>query len=203
MSLNLSKIKSTSRPVTLIEEGTYPARVVQIIDLGVQRNNFDAAKPPKQKVRVSYELVTEFVEDENGDPDESRPRWVHEEFFLSPMTQEKGTSTKRMKAYDPKGELEGDLTLALGRPCLVTVSTKQKKDKTGSYNIVPTDGVSAPMKGFPVPELVNDPVLFLTDSWDEEIYQSLPEFIRDIIDSRVVADSEEPEASDPADDEGW
>ena len=65
MGLNVNNApKSTGgkEPQPPIEAGSYPARVVQIIDLGVQNQNDwkGKAKPPIHMLRTTYELVDEF-----------------------------------------------------------------------------------------------------------------------------------------------
>ena len=64
--------------------GTYPARLVQMIDLGVQtrRPYKGEAKDPIQMIRTTYELTTEFMKNEDGTDDTTKPRWISEDFPL-------------------------------------------------------------------------------------------------------------------------
>ena len=51
-----------------IDAGTYPARVVSILDLGLQpqRPYQGQDKPPKHEIRATYELVDEFCVGDDG-----------------------------------------------------------------------------------------------------------------------------------------
>lgn len=185
MGLNLNEVKQSSgSSAPLLEAGTYPARVVQIVDLGLQANTFDPAKPPRQKVRVTYELVSEFLLDDEGNEDETKPRLIGEAFFLSHIGNEKGTSTQRIKAYDPKNETGGDLTRCVGSACMLTIVHQQPKDKTKNpYAKVAT--VTPPPKGFPIPEAQNPAVVFLLDEPDLEVYNTLIDFVKEDIKGAV------------------
>ena len=71
--LNAKKRQYTNRPpVELLEANNYPARVVQVIDLGLQaqRPYQGKDKPPAYEIMLTYELGTEFMRDE----DEIKPR---------------------------------------------------------------------------------------------------------------------------------
>ena len=68
--------------------GTYPARLVQVIDLGVQprRPYKGEPKEPIHMVRTTYELTTEFMKNEDGTDDVTRPRWISEDFAFYPLS---------------------------------------------------------------------------------------------------------------------
>lgn len=184
MALNASKVKSQSAPknFTPLEAGNYLARLVQVIDLGMQKQRpyQGQEKPPAHEVMLTYELGTEFVKDENGNDQEDKPRWISESIPLRSLEQDLAKSTKRIKALDPKMECAGDLAAMVGLPCTVTVVTNpDKKDPTKIYTNV--GNVTPPMKGIPVPELVNPPKVLDLDVPDMEVFESLPEWVQDKI----------------------
>ena len=184
MALNASKVKSSAAPknFTPLEAGNYLARLVQVIDLGMQeqRPYQGQEKPPAYEVMLTYELGTEFVKDENGNDQEDKPRWISETLPLRSLQQDLAKSTKRIKALDPKMACAGDLAAMVGLPCTVTVVTNpDKKDPTKVYTNV--GNVTPPMKGIPVPELVNEAKVFDLDEPDMEIFGSLPEWLQDKI----------------------
>lgn len=176
MSLLLNGNKSSS--VEPMEAGVYPARVVQIIDLGRQQKyNYKTGEQelwddgnPKisPEVRITFELPTEFV---NDDP--SKPRWMGKDYTVS--THQMAALTKLLQATDPTIK---SLDKLIGLPLMVEVGmTSGGKNKVA--------GVSKLMKGMEVPELINPPVIFDVSSFDQEVYETLPPFVRDKIDNRV------------------
>ena len=183
MALNASKITGTGggTQAKVLDPGNYPARVAQVIDLGLQaqRPYEGKEKAPANEIMVTYELVTEFLEDEDGNPDESRPRWISERFPLFSLKSERAKSTGRYLAIDPGVDCGGDWSLLVGKPCLVAVVNNVSKSNGKTYNNV--GGVSQPIKGMVVPELVNEPKVFDLESPDLEVFESLPDWIKDII----------------------
>lgn len=157
--------------------GTYMARLVQVLDLGLQPQEYQGQiKDPKQEVNLTYELVTEFMKDDEGKPDETKPRWVGESFVLNNLKADLAKSTKRIKAIDQKNEFKGNLIDMIGMPCLVTIA-HNKSQKTGNIyaNI---SMVSPPMAGIPCPPLKNEPKVFDLSNPDPAIFLSLPEFLQ-------------------------
>ena len=63
-----------------MEPGTYGARLVQILILGVQpqREFKGEAKPPKLEIMLTYEFNDEFMKDEDGEDILDKPRWLSE-----------------------------------------------------------------------------------------------------------------------------
>ena len=51
-----------------MDAGTYPARIVQVLDMGVQEQQpfKGEPKPPVQELMVTYEFADEFIKDEEG-----------------------------------------------------------------------------------------------------------------------------------------
>ena len=157
--------------------GTYMARLVQVLDLGLQPQEYQGQiKDPKQEVNLTYELVTEFMKDDEGKPDETKPRWVGESFVLNNLKADLAKSTKRIKAIDQKNEFKGNLIDMIGMPCLVTIA-HNKSQKTGNIyaNI---SMVSPPMAGIPCPPLKNEPKVFDLSNPDPAIFLALPEFLQ-------------------------
>lgn len=152
-----------------IEEGTYAARLVQVVDLGLQEMEDFKTKKVKQQHRIwmVFEIPDETIEIDG----EERPRWQGKEFTLS--YHEKATLPRVIKALDPKGEAK---TLAdlLGRPCMVNIGS------TANDNAKITDIVRLPNK-MPVGELQNPAKAFDMDEPDMEVYDSLPDWLKDKI----------------------
>src|SRR5690554_5331156 len=114
-----------------MEPGTYPARVVQIIDLGLQNQRpFQGQeKPPAREIAITYEFVDEFMKDENGEDQEDKPRWLTEIMPLHNLSSERAKSTQRYNALDPNMVYDGDFSQLVDTPCNVTVVQNPGKGK--------------------------------------------------------------------------
>jgi len=182
MALNSNKepAPQSNRPKTPdLEAGNYMGRVVQVLDLGLQpqRPFKGEEKPPAHEIMITYELGTEFLKDEEGKDMLDKPRWLSETFPMYNMSQDLAKSTKRMKAFDPNNNLEGDFSQLPGMTCTITVGqwvSKKDPKKTGN-NVI---NITPAMKGMPVPELVNPPKVFDLDVPDMEIFGSLPDWLQ-------------------------
>ena len=173
---------STGPRQEVIAVGNYPARLVQLIDLGLQtqRPYMGNEKPPVHMLRTTYELCTEFCKDDDGNEDTDRPRWVGEEFPFYNLSVERAKSTQRYNGIDPLGENDGDWELLVGRDCTVTiVHNADKKDASKVYANI--GSVSPSMKGMATPELVNDAVVWSLDDPDVEQFNKFPDFIKNKI----------------------
>lgn len=193
MGLKPNRVKQSARnnlKSPLLDADNYPARLVQVIDLGVQQNFFDKEKV-NHEVMLTYELTTEFCLDENDEPVEDKPRWLSEVVNLINLPEGMGVSdiyndqyrgkskmVLRSRAFDPKGKFEFDFSQMLGMPCAVTVVQKKKKDGTLRNDI---GGVTSPMKGLQIADLINEPKCFILDEPDMEIFKSLPEWLQENI----------------------
>jgi len=182
MTLNAGKIKGgnggkrVEQPA--LEDGAYPARVVQIIDLGLQpqRPYQGEDKPPADEIMVTYELVDEFLVDEKGEIQEDKPRWVSETFPLRSLDSDLAKSTKRYKVLDRDMVYGGDWSMLLGSPCNVNIVVNVKGDKT--YTNVSSIAAMRPKELKALPELANEPKMFTLDGPNMEVFLSLPEWLQ-------------------------
>lgn len=164
-----------------IEPGTYPARLVQIIDLGLQSQKpFQGKdKPPAQEIMLTYELVDTFMLDEEGNEIQDKPRLISETLPFYGLYADKAKSTQRYNALDPQGDYDGDFAKAIGQPVNVTIVNNAVGEKV--YDNVATISTMRPRDAANCPELVNPAKLFDLDGPDLEIFNALPEWLRDKI----------------------
>lgn len=189
MTLNAKKVPSTGKSnrveQPILEAGGYPARVVQILDLGLQpqRPYQGEDKPPAYEIQLTYEFSDVFMVDEEGNELEDKPRWISETFPLRSLEADLAKSTKRYKALDPEEVHGGDFGLLLDTPCMVTVVVNKKGDKV--YENV---GNVGPMRARDVakcPELKNTPKFFALDEPDLDVFNALPKWLQDKITSNL------------------
>ena len=190
MGLNARKESSGNSgdfvPQEIIENGTYPGRLVQIIDLGVQpqRPYQGQEKPPVHMIDTTYEFSDEFMKDEDGEEIEDKPRWISESFPFYGLDVDRATSTKRYYALDPKEVLEGDWPSLIESACNIVVgSYTRKSGKYAGQDANSIMGITSmrSKEAAKLPPLVNKPKVFLLDEPDMEVFGSLPEWLQDKI----------------------
>lgn len=164
-----------------IEPGNYPGRLVQLIDLGLQpqRPFKGKDKPPAQEIMLTYELVDEFMKDEDGNSIEDKPRWISETLPFFGLFADKAKSTQRYHAFDPNEDFDGDFTRAVGMPINVTVVNNAVGEKV--YDNVGGLSPMRPKDADKCPELKNPTKVFDLDDPDMDVFNSLPEWIQNKI----------------------
>ena len=190
MGLNAKKMKHTGgnksgAAQAPIEPGTYPVRVAQVIDLGLQnqRPYQGQEKPPAYELMITYEFLDEFCVDENGNEDEDKPRWLSETLPLRSLQAEKAKSTQRYYALDPNEDLEGDFTQLVGVAANASIVQNAGKGKNVGkvYNNIAALSAMRSKDSAKAPELKNEGKVFDLDDPDVEVFNSLPEWIQDKI----------------------
>lgn len=180
MALN-AKTAAGSGGAAPMDAGTYPARVVQIVDYGLQeqRPYKDQPKPPAREIGFTYEFVDEFLLDEDGEEQRDKPRWLSESMVLHNLSAERAKSTARYKAFDPEGLHDGDFTACLGTPIMVTVV--QNPGKTRVYTNVESVSPMRAKDAERCDPLVNGTRLFDLDEPDMEVFETFPGWVQDKI----------------------
>ena len=187
MGLNAKELPSTNsgHRQEPLDAGTYPARLVQIIDLGLQKQSpyKGEEKPPCNELYTTYELLDEFCVDEDGNVEEDRPRWVSERYPFHSLEADRARSTHRYMALDPDEEHEGDWTQLVATPCMINLTATEGKGKNANKVFNNIDGVSSmrTKDADKAEPLKNDPKIFSLDEPDMEIFMKLPKFLQDII----------------------
>ena len=182
MALNFAeKTGGVKKDFGRVEDGAYPARIVQIIDFGLQYETdwktqeiktYDDGNPQiKHKVWINFELPDETIEIDG----ETKPRWYGKEYTVS--AHEKSALHALLKAVDGKGSAtDGGRNVKglLGLPAMLTIgSTSSGKAKVSAVSAVP--------KGMQVNALVNPEGFFDLDSDDVEGFNKLPNWMKERI----------------------
>jgi hypothetical protein len=160
-----------------IAAGTYAARCYQMIHIGTAEENILGQVKKLNKVRITWELPTEtkVFKEENGE----QPHVISKEFTLS--MNEKATLRKflegwRGKSFTEKEAESFDITVLLGKPCMLSIIHKQAKNGNTYAEI---SSVSSVPKGMNVPEQINPSKELNYDKFDWELFETLPDFIKD------------------------
>ena len=183
MGLNAKNVQgNNNRPQQEnLEPDVYRARLVQVLDLGLQaqRPYQGQEKKPANEIMLTYELVDEFMKDEDGNDIEDKPRWISETLPFYGLFADKAKSTKRYNAFDPSEEFEGDFAKCIGIPVNVTVVNNAVGDKV--YDNVGNVAAMSAKRSNGMPELVNPTKVFDLDNPDMKVFELLPEWLRDKI----------------------
>lgn len=190
MGLNVNDAGSAPTKFPTAEPGSYPARVVGVVDLGLQPQQAwqGVAKDPVVKFAITYEMVDLFMVDEEGQELKDKPRHITEIMPLHNINAEKAKSTARYKALDPTGATGGNFAALVGTPCHVTiVLNTQTKGKNAGKTFENVAAVTAMRKkeADACPPLVNTGYVFDLDAPDLEVYARLPKFIQAILTSNL------------------
>ena len=191
MSFNAKQLPSAAnkkRPPAL-EAGSYPARLVQIILLGIQasRPYKGEEKPPRLTMRTTYELLDEFMKDDEGNDIEDKPRWITEELPFMSLKADLAKSTKRYYALDPEDKADGDWAKLLEAPCMLTIVAEQdsRPGNDTIYNKVSNVSAMRPKEAAKAPPLKNPALIWDFYDPDVEVFKEFPEWLQEKIKSAV------------------
>jgi len=189
MSLNAKKVAHSGGKKgpaqDAIDPGSYPVRLAQIIDLGLQpqRPWQGEEKPPAHEMMLTYELLDEFCLDDDGNADEDKPRWLSETIPLRSLMAEKAKSTQRYYALDPAEVNEGDFTELAGTPANASITQNAGKGKNAGkiYNNIQSLSPMRPKDAAKAEPLKKEPKVFVLDEPDMEVFNSLPDWLQEKI----------------------
>ena len=173
---------SKGTQVDPIEAGSFVARIYLMIHIGTVVG-FQGKL--QNKVRIGFELPTErhTFDEKKGE----QARVISQDFTLS--FNEKATLRKVITACDPKAlELdddglmeEFDVESLIGKALLITVAHKAKADGKGEFAFI--ENVTAIPKGMTCPPAENAVQVISYDNWNEDVFQKLPDFIKEKMES--------------------
>lgn len=174
MTLEIGKMTSGTPKAPRIEEGTYMARLVSIIDLGIQPQTdwqTGAEKDPQPKALFTWELPTETLEftDENGEVTE-KPRWTSKQYTLS--SYEMSNLYKLLVALGKK-EIKS-LDELLDTECMVTIGSTIN-DNAKIVAVVPSP------KGMAIEPLSIEARFFDFDKPEQDLYETQPNWVQGMI----------------------
>lgn len=176
MSFNAKEQPSGGKSIEPVEAGAYPARIVMVANLGLHAQEYQGkVKDPKVLLGLTYELLDEFMKDEDGDDILDKPRWISETFSFNNLENDKAKSTLRYTALDPTMKYDGDFSQLLGIPCMVNLVVNKGKgaNSNKSYNNVANVSSMRAKEANSAPELVNEAILFDFYNPTEETWKAL------------------------------
>ena len=154
-----------------VPAGTFAARCYQIIDLGHQTFEWKGEAKVAPKVRITWE-INEMMKD-------GRPFSISKEYTAS--IGEKANLRKDLEAWRNRKFSAQELAAfslenVLGAPCLLGIVHVPSKD--GSKTYANLGSIMALPKGMECPELVNPAVKFDIGNFDQDIFNSLTNYVQ-------------------------
>jgi hypothetical protein len=163
---------------TPVESGNHIARCYGMIHIGTIVENFKGEPKRVNKVRITWELPELTKEFRQGEGE--KPYSISKDFTLS--MNEKSNLRKFLEGWRGKSFTEDeakafDVATLIGVPCMLNIIHKvSAKGKTyadiSSASKLPKS-ITAP------PPFYEHFELNYTEAWDETLFNSLPDFIRD------------------------
>lgn len=164
----------------LIPSGNYAARCYAIVDLGTQEDTWKGEKKLLRKVRISWEIpeIMRTFDEAKG----PQPAAISKEYTLS--TGEKANLRKMLTSWRGKDftkeEAEAfDVTVLVGKCCMLNVIHKLKQDGSSEYEDI--GSVSTMPKGLKCGPAINKPYTFEFDKFDLILLECLPAYVKDKI----------------------
>jgi hypothetical protein len=176
----IAKNSGTQRE--LIPAGTYVSRCYSMIEIGTVREEYMGEPKSSYKVRLSWELPTEkrVFKPENGE----QPMTISKTYTLSMHEKanlRKDLESWRGKAFTEEEAKAFDITVLLGKPCMLNIIHKPNKD--GSKIREQIAGITTVLKGYDMPPAINQTIRLEFDNWSQAVFDSLPDFIQNDIKS--------------------
>lgn len=178
-------INATNSGVTreLIPADNYMARCYQMIEIGTVTEFVMGKQVTLKKVRIGWELPTELriFREEKGE----QPMIISKEYTLS--MNEKSNLRKDLKSWRGRDFTEDeaksfDITKLLGAACMLNIIHKPKiSDPTSVYEQIA--GITPLPKGVKAPPAINPVFVLSYDEWDQNKFDSLPDFLKTKIQS--------------------
>lgn len=170
----------------LIPAGNYIARCYQMIEIGTITENVLGKNVTAKKVRIGWELPEELrvFDQTKGE----QPMVISKEYTLS--MNAKANLRKVLESWRGKGFTEAeaksfDITKLIGAPCMMNIIHKHGvADPTKIYEAI--SAVSPLTKSTKAPPAINKPLILSYDTWSKEVFDGLPDFIR----NRMISSSE-------------
>lgn len=185
MPLNMNEIpKTSSKQRALITAGQHAARIVRVIDFGLQtqRPYKGEEKSPAFEIMIEFEFPDERIEIEG----ESRPMWKSRKIKVS--SDERSICYKWYNKLDPENVHRGDWSKLVGKECAVLIVHEKGKNNNEGRVFDKIGDIMPIMKGMKVPPLENDPVVFDLGSPDMEVFASFPEWMQNKIKENLQFD---------------
>ena len=199
-----NKLKPATPPM---DAGTYVGICIGVVGLGEQETTFKGKTKYVDKVKFIFEIPDETIEVDG----EQRPRQLSVDFSVARKSTSRirqFINTWRSKTLTDEEYSELELYDFIGQNAMLSVVHSED----GQYANI-ASAVQLP-KGIPSRQATAAPITFDADEWDDETFQTLPEYLqerlqkstqyknRHLPDQEVSVEAASQEAAEDADSEG-
>jgi len=170
---------SSSSDYKPIDAGAYIARCFSMVQIGTIEQEYMGETKELNKVRITWELPSEKKVFKEGEPE--KVLTVSKEFTLS--LHEKANLRKFLESWRGKGFTDEEakkfnISKLLGVPCFLSIIHKTSKQGKVYADI---SSISTLPKGMTCPEQVYDNFEFSFTPFDQDKFDSLPDWLKDKI----------------------
>ena len=162
-----------------IPAGTYVARCYSMIQIGTTSYEWQGSQKQSNKIRITFELPTEKKVFKEGE--EAKPYAISAEYGLSLHKKSKMRPILegwRGKAFTDEEIDNFEVSKLVGVPAFLNIIHNEK----GYAEIA---SISRIPKGMECPEQVNESQILDYETFNEELFNKLPEFLRKKIESSI------------------
>ncbi len=167
----------------LVPEGNHVARCIQMIHTGTISVSYADGDKQQDKVRIGWELPNEkaIFDKEKGE----QPFVISKNYTLSMFKDGSRSSALvkdlqswRGRSFTEEELKEFDIVKVLGAPCLLNIvhETSKKGEKFAKV-----ESIATLPKGMECPPQVNPTVLYSVLEHDQEVFDTLPKFLQEVI----------------------
>lgn len=179
MSLIVKSSGGTSAPP--VDEGSYAAVCVNLVDIGLQKTNFEGREKEVNQCIVVWELAGETI----TIGEDTLPRTVSKTYTMS--LHERSGLRKDLKSWRGReftdDELKAfDLRNILGAPCMIQIV--HNKSERGTFANIAS--IMSLPKGMPKPTPSTEPFAFDCDAATEADLEKLPKWIAEKVKASVT-----------------
>lgn len=153
----------------LTPSGTHIATCYRVIDLGTQLIDFKGETKKQYKIMISWELPDELMKD-------LRPFSIHKKYTLSSSNKanlRKDLESWRGAAFSDDDFGKFDIGVLIGKSCLIGIV-----HSTGETTYANISSIMKLPKGTEGRKLINAPVYFSLNQFNQEIYDGLSENLK-------------------------
>lgn len=180
MTTKAAKVEGEKKVFDPVPEGSHVARLYRLIHIGTVEFEWEGDKKELYKIRLEFEFPNELKEFKEGEGEKPYALGMdvtlsmHEKSRLRPIVEGIiGTTLQEDEAYN------FDIESIVGQAAMVTVKHKDKKSGEGKFAFI--SGVNPIPKGTKVPKQVNESRILNYDEWSADIFDALPQWIKDKI----------------------
>lgn len=167
--------KNESKDFEIAPAGNHMAVCYKVIDLGTQEVTWQGNLKSQRKILIGWELAEELMSD--GRPFSVTSRYTFSTYERAKFRQHLESWRGKPFAESDFGPEGFDVRNLIGVGCLLNLIHNESDGRTYA-NI---SSIAKLPKGTKAPELVNESIYFSFDEPDVEVYNSLPERTREVI----------------------